>query len=353
VAASSTRSALPVPIPPPLPARAAPVPPPPPEVSPLAVPAAELASSVDEAFAGILAPARSAPAPEAEVSSPGVSTPADLAALHATYAALAVDYCAPVRNVMLEVRWGQPPTLWLEFVRSALVSLRAMADQVELRALAVALDRFNAAVNAAIASGEPVLGAERRQQLLEAYAELPLCLPRAFDLEEERDRREPIILRSLLQLVPDLGPLEVEKFLSAGLSRLEAIAKASPEEIAAVTGIPLALVRQILDLLRSERALAAADPAEERKRLATLVAQLADEHLAQARAADGWSPEHRAEKRRWRRQRERTLLRIKISLARLGEVERVDRLDRLPFAGKIEEVDRLLRAAPPGRRPNG
>src|SRR5205823_735521 len=238
----------------------------------------------------------------------------------ATYAELAVEYCAPVRNVMIEVRWGELPTLWLEFVRSALVSLRAMADQIELPALVSALDRFGAAVDAAIASGEAVVGAGNRQRLLEAYAALPACLPRAFDLEAERDRREPIILRSLLQLVPEVGPLEVEKLLSAGLTRLEVIGQARPEEIAAVTGIPTALAGQIVELLRAERALASADPVEERRRLGDLVAQLADEHLAQARAAAGWSAESRVEKRRWRRQRERTLLRIKISLARLGEV---------------------------------
>lgn len=347
-------SAPPVPVPPPLPRRAAPATPAP-AVAQLAVPANELASSVDEAFQDILAPVRtrSASSSAREAVTPGVSTAADLAALHATYAELAVEYCAPVRNVMIEVRWGEPPTVWLELVRSALASLRTMAGQVALPALASALDRFNATVTEAIAAGESVVGTESRRRLLEAYAPLPLCLPRAFDLEGERDRREPIILRSLLQLVPEVGPFHVEKFFSAGLTRLDAIGKARPEEIAVVTGLASPLAAQIVDLLRTERSLAAADPSEERKRLGTLVAQLADEHVAQARAAAGWSAEHRSDKRRWRRRREQTLLRIKISLARLGEVERVERLERLPFARKIEELDGLLRAAPPERRGNG
>jgi hypothetical protein len=250
---------------------------------------------------------------------------------------------------MIEVRWGEPPVLWLEFVRSALGALRAMAAEVELPALATALDRFNAAVGAAIASGEAVVGAERRQLLLEAYADLPRCLPRAFDLDGERDRREPIILRCLLMLVPDVMPLTVERFFSAGLTRLEAIARARPEEVAAVTSIVPPLAEKILELVRAERALAAADPAEERKRLGALVAQLAEEHRELERASAGWTAESKADKRRWRRQRERTLLRIKISLARLGEVERHDRLERLPFSRKIEELEGLLRApvAPP------
>jgi hypothetical protein len=158
---------------------------------------------------------------------------------------------------------------------------------------------------------------------------------------------------SLLLLVPNVASLVVEKFFSAGLTRLEAIAKSRPEEIAAVTGIAPPLAKEILELVRAERRLAAADPVEERKRLGSLVTQLADEHLAQERAATGWSAESRVEKRRWRRQRETTLLRIKISLARLGEVDRVDRLESLPFSRKLEELQGLLRTAPSGRGSNG
>ena len=354
-AAPSPGSPPPPLVPPPLPApRAKPVSAPPavPALQ-VAVPAHELVSSVDRAFDDLLAPPPAATAPARQAIAPGISTAADLAALHATYAELAVEYCAPVRNVMIEVRWGEPPVLWLEVVRSALVSLRAMAAQVDLPALAAALDRFNDAVKTAIASGEPVVGPQRREQLLEAYAQLPVCLPRAFDLEGERDRREPIILRSLLLLVPDLGPLTVERFFSAGLNRIETIAKASPEEVAAVTGIAVPLAAEILAQVRAERTLAAGDPAEELRRLGALAAQLAEEHLAQARAAAGWSAESRTEKRRWRGQRERTLLRIKISLARLGEVERIERLDCLPFARKIEDLESLLRAAPPNTGARG
>jgi hypothetical protein len=312
----------------------------------VAMPPDEVAASVEEAFDQLVAPARSSGSPAEQPASPGTSTAADLAALHATYAELAVEHCAPVRNVMIEVRWGEPPTLWLQFVRSALTSLRAMAAQIELPSLTAALDRFGSAVDDAIASAEAVIGGERREQLLEAYAQLPVCLPRAFDLEGERDRREPIILRSLLLLVPNVAPLVVDKFFSAGLTRLEQIGKARPDEIAAVTGIGESLAGEILALVRAERRLATADPAEERSRLGTLVNQLADQHRAQDRAAAGWSAESRAEKRHWRRQRATTLLRIKISLARLGEVDRVDRLEHLPFTRKIEELEKLLRAAP-------
>jgi hypothetical protein len=218
--------------------------------------------------------------------------------------------------------------------------------------LAVALDGFNAAIAAALASGESTVGAERREKILAAYAPLSNALPRAFDLDGERDRREPIILRSVLLLVPDLSPLAMEKFFSAGLVRLDAIAQAKAEEIAAVTGLDRAVAAQVLELVKAERALGAADAGRERKHLAMLTARLGEQHRALEKAAAGWSAENQAEKRRYRRQREQSWLRIKISLARLGEADRLERLERLPFARKIEALESYLSTEhrPPGAR---
>src|SRR6185436_14103803 len=122
-----------------------------------------------------------------------------------------------------------------------------------------------------------------------AYQPLVEALPKAFELEGERDRREPIILRALLALVPDLSPLAVEKLFAAGLVRLEAIARARADELAVVTGLEPALAQRLLDLVRAERALAAADRRQERRHLAELAARLGDEHRSLERAAAGWS----------------------------------------------------------------
>jgi hypothetical protein len=320
---------------------------------PLAGSEADLASDIDKALDGLFDPAEAAAPPAAAraAAKHGTSTAEDLAALHATYAELAVDYCAPVRNVMIEVQWGEPPVLWLEYVRSALGSLRAMAEQVELPDLAVALDGFSAAVSAAIISGEVTVGPERRKALLEAYTPLTECLPGVFDLKGERDRREPIILRSLLLLVPGVVALHVERFFSAGLNQLESIVKARDEEVAAVTRIPVPLAAEILELLRAERSISAANPAEELERLAAHVAKLADDHALYERASNGWTAESKNDKRRWRHERDQQMLRIRVSLARLGEVDRIDRLERLPYSRKIQELQNYLAtAAPAGTR---
>ena len=145
-----------------------------------------------------------------------------------------------------------------------------------------------------------------------------------------------------------MAPVDLEKFLSAGLTSLATIARSRPEEIAAVTGLATPGAAEIVALMRTEATLAAVDAVQERKRLAELVSQLGDEHLALEQAAAGWSAESQAAKRSLRRQREQTLLRIKMSLARLGEVDSVDRLERLPFSRKIEALNGVT-----GRRAHG
>jgi hypothetical protein len=316
------------PVPPALPRR--------PPAPPLAAPRAEVEDSIDRAFDHLVAPAKAAGAKPA-------TSAADLAELQGTYLELAVAYCAPVRNVMLEVRFGEPPMLWLEQVGSALRALRAMSVEVELGALAAALEGFNGAVAAALASGEATVIGQHREALLAAYAPLCAALPRAFDLEGERDRREPIILRALLRLVPGLSPLAVDRFFSAGLGRLDAIAQARAEELAAVTGLDAALAGQVVEQVRAERSLTA-DLGQERQRLGALTARLGEEQRAFEQAAAGWSAERQTDKRRWRRQREQSWLRIEISLARLGEAERLERLERLPYARRLEALDGFLRA---------
>src|SRR5439155_23268699 len=117
--------------------------------------------------------------------------------------------------------------------------LRAMAQQIGNDALCAALDGFDAALEAALAPGAPpTVAGPSRDALLAAYAPLVATLPRAFELDGERDRREPLVVRALLAQVPGLDPLMAQKLMAAGLGRLETLLTAKPDEIAAVAGIP-------------------------------------------------------------------------------------------------------------------
>ena len=139
-------------------------------------------------------------------------------------------------------------------------------------ALVEALDGFDAALAEVLAAGQPPTpSAAARDALLAAYAPLAPALPRAFELEGERDRREPLIVRALLEQVPGLEPLMIEKLMAAGFGRLAALYAARADEIAAVTGIPDAVAAATAARIQAFRratpaALAAVDPARDSPR---------------------------------------------------------------------------------------
>jgi len=88
-------------------------------------------------------------------------------------------------------------------------------------------------------------------------------------------------------------------------------------------------------------ALSAPDPAATARELGGLIATLERDHQAFEDASRGWSSGDRDAKKRLRRQREVSFLQIVITLARLGEVDLVLELQKLPFARRIEELSRL------------
>src|SRR6187551_3634774 len=91
--------------------------------------------------------APSAPPPRQEH---GASSAFDDAALRETFEELAVAHVTPIRNAMMEVRFGEAQASWLELGRPALKSLRSMASEVGHEALVAALDGFVGALQTAL-----------------------------------------------------------------------------------------------------------------------------------------------------------------------------------------------------------
>jgi hypothetical protein len=340
------------------PERPAPAAPPPAARPPVASPE-PTGGSLDVAIARALenssvrraAAMPAAPVKEAEPPAPpshGASTEFDEAALRETFEALAVAHVTPVRNAMMEVRFGEAQTSWLELGRPALKSLRNMASEVGHPALVAALDGFVGALQAVLEPGQPSdLTGPTRDTLLAAYAPLASCLPRAFALEGERDRREPIVVRALLDQVTDLEPLMVDKMMAAGLGTLAALFAARADEIAAVTGIPDAVAAAVAARIQAFRranpaALATVDPAATIRELSKLIDQLRAEHTAFEEAARGWSPDARLAKKQLRRQRQTTFLQVTIALVRLGEIDFALRLPKLAFGRRLDDLERIV-----------
>jgi hypothetical protein len=278
----------------------------------------------------------------------GHSTASDEAALRETFEELAVAHVTPVRNAMMEVRFGEAQASWLELGRPALKSLRTMASEVGHAALVAAVDGFVGAVQTVLQPGQPseVTGPSR-ETLLAAYAPLASCLPRAFALEGERDRREPIVVRALLEQVAGFEPLMIDKLMAAGLGTLAQLFAARADEIAAVTGIPEAIAAAVAARIQAFHrstpgALAAVDPTATIRDLEKYVEQLRAEHAAFEEAARGWTENDRQAKKQLRERRQATFLQVTIALVRLGEIDAALRLPKLPFARRIDDLDRIV-----------
>lgn len=277
----------------------------------------------------------------------GVSTAADQAAVRATFEDLAVAHVRPLRNMMIDLKWGEPVTAWLDLARPALKSLRQMAEQVELADLVKGIDGFTAALDKAVQGGAGSSVEQTREPLLAAYAPMARALPRAFELDGERDRREPIIVQSVLRQVSVLEPLMVQRLYAVGLGRLDTLLKATAEEIAVVADLPApvaaAVVAKVQELRRGGES--AAELGNPRRAVQPLVRSLETVQHGYDKAAAGWSGDAVTAKRRHRREREQLFLQIKVVLARAGEVDLVQRIEPLPFGRKIDELERYLREA--------
>ena len=278
----------------------------------------------------------------------GRSTASDEAALRETFEELAVSHVTPIRNAMMEVRFGEAQASWLELGRPALKSLRTMASEVGHAALVAAVDGFVGAVQTVLEPGQPAeVTGPSRETLLAAYAPLASCLPRAFALEGERDRREPIVVRALLEQVAGFEPLMIDKLMAAGLGTLAQLFAARADEIAAVTGIPDAIAAAVAERIQAfhrstPAALATVDPTATIRELDKYVEQLRVEHAAFEEAARGWTASDRQAKKDLRQRRQGTFLQVTIALVRLGEIDAALRLPKAPFARRIDELDRIV-----------
>jgi hypothetical protein len=184
--------------------------------------------------------------------------------------------------------------------------------------------------------------------LILSYSELVRLMPQAFTLDAERDQRESIIIHSLLLQIPDVRKLTVDKIYAAGLTTLDVIFLAKPEDLGATAGIPDWLSEKIVDKFQAyRREIQAVAPdasrSAERAKLATLISDLRAQQEGYERASNDWTEDAAEEKKRLRQARQDTLLQINVVLAQLGEVDLIHELEKLPFERRIERLNTYLR----------
>ena len=284
------------------------------------------------------------------IGSHGVA-PTDLAEVRGLFAALAVNHVRQVRDFMIDLRWRDATLEWVGICEPALRSLRRAADKLELRDLCEALDRFGEALSSpAIPGTGRTIDGERREVLLARYADLATVMPQAFALDLDRSQRETVILQSLLLQVRDVKKVTLDKLYAAGLTSLEALFLATAADIAATAGISQALAARIVERFVAYReqvkgAVPDATRTKERERIGELTARLRREHDEYELAGQAWSREADERRKAARKARGQTLLDIQVLLARLGEVERLNDLERLPFERKVTHLESFLEEA--------
>jgi hypothetical protein len=299
-------------------------------------------NDLDAAFGAIVEASNGAPKRPTPPPSGGA-----VSELRELFSALAANHMRQVREFMIGVKWGEAPRDWIPICEPAVASLLRAAKEMELGDLCSALEVYREALGRAAAAEGTTITGDAQQNLMAAYAGLSESMPEAFGLDGDRGRRETIIVHALLQQVPDVRKVTIDKIYAAGLTNLDNLFLARPDEISATTGIGENLASMIVEKFQHYRreiaSLADATRAAEKNRLAELAAELRALHQEFERAASGWSDGDRAEKKRFRTARAEALLQVKVLLARLGEVDRLSQIERLPFERKIEALEQYLR----------
>lgn len=273
---------------------------------------------------------------------------------------IAAGHMRPVRDFMIELKLGDPPREWIDLVRPAVSSLGKSAEGMGLTELRAATDVYLEALDVVVKSETSRITAEQAKELTDAFDLLASELPGAFDLNEERDRREPIIVQSLLRQIPDVRKVALDKLYAAGLTSLEMYYAAKPYDVAQAAGLSEELAGRIVRRFaqyRRETSVGAPDleRTHEHKKLAVLTAQLAQQNEGFDAASKSWSSRATQDKKRLRKERNDTVLELNVLLARLGEVDLVKQLEKLPFQGKVDALRAYMeavkeRAAAEGRR---
>ncbi len=282
----------------------------------------------------------------------------DLADVRELFAQLAAKHMRQVRDFMIDLKWGEAPHSWIALSEPAVRSLRGAAERLGLTELCESLDGFGAALDVAQKVPSTTVTGEHRDRLLDTYAKLVDVMPQAFALDLDRTQRESVIVHSLLLQIPGVGKLVVDKLYAAGLQSLDTLFSATSADIVQTTGIAASLADRVVgrfQLYRKE--LHAAQPdatrGQERARLGVLVKRLRHQHEEFEKLAESWAPGAAGQRKTLRQSREATLLECNVVLARLGEVDRLREIEKMPFDRKVVALEAYLdeaaRAYMPGK----
>lgn len=246
-----------------------------------------------------------------------------------------------VRDYLIELDLeSRPSGECLEVCRSVLGSLNG-ATQSLGDAVAAACAELHRALGERADEGELFVVRQK-------YDVVASLVPELGEFESERRERVKLIVRSILEQVPGLGPLGRSKLEAAGYNDVQKLSSASQEDLVSA-GLAPELASKVFDrVLRFNRRLNSvppeADRSAERERLKRLTSTLKDQNQRHEALENDWSKGGLGLRHQLRDERAETMSQVSLLLARLGELGTAERIERLPFDKKASELERLLGA---------
>ena len=268
------------------------------------------------------------------------------AAVQELFIQIAANYATPLKGFMFELQRGTASKHEIELCRPVLDGIRGAVEIMNLPQTVQRISDLDDALLLALGSKERLVNSDIRRRILFSYEALERIMPEAFRLGDEGEKREDIIIKSLLKQIPRLGCVTLEKLYRAGLGSLDALFLANKEDLAAATGVSGRICELICDNVAQHRQKLGTLPDDAaqsvwRGRLAALVNSLRDE-IDAARAPNGSPAWPTSEEQRRRNQRQLYFLKITVILAEMGELEILGRLHKVSFKRRIQILDEYL-----------
>lgn len=274
------------------------------------------------------------------------------------FASIASNYSRPVKNFILELRAGNASKDWVEICKPVMASIINGAASLGIDSTVEKMVDFCEALSLAGNGQLDGFDADSRQRILSCYDELVEALPATFVVGDDDRKRESILIHSLLRQIPEVGSVTLDKLYGAGLTSIEALLLATPDDVAAATSVPAWLCQRICDKVRDHRqqlesGSSAGAPLDPRLRLVEAVRELRrlQESFQRISENEGSGNVTAADKRECLRARQDCALQISVLLAEMGEVDLVEQLRKMAVERRVERLERYLAATEVGAAP--
>jgi hypothetical protein len=316
-----------------------------------------LVDDLDDAFDAITRPA---PAGRASTGAAPVSggqvalTSSEEDEIQKLFLSISGAYLQPVKDFVAELQSGATSKQWADICLSSLKIIEDAGTKMSYEKISRILERFKKLMIDAKYSETSNISRDIRIQLLKEYANLTALLPEAFatsDAHASRGSvRDTIIIGTILRKTPGIGPVSRNKLIAAGMNSLDKFFIASPQDMAAVSGIAEAQARAICEAFGDYRSsLTAVDASTGRiqgaltrlfKHLKELKAQ--HESYKELTRRVLRAPELEGQRNDIRAQRQRTMWEVNIILAELDAIRLVEDFRKMVFDRRIQRLDEFL-----------